>query len=55
LGVFVCGFFFGQVGGGDAEGVEEECCSAGVELVEGDASGDLLDGELDGGAVFEAW
>ena len=49
---FVLFFVLFEVGAGDLEAVEEECGSAGVEVVGGDAGEDFADGELDGGAVF---
>ena len=56
LGLFGFGAFaglgFGEVEAGDLEAVEEQACSAGVDLVGGDALEDLADGGLDGGAVF---
>ena len=41
-----------EVEGGDLEAVEEETGATGVDLVGGDATEDLADGELDSGAVF---
>ena len=46
------GFGFGEVEAGDLEAVEEQACSARVDLVGGDALEDLADGVLDGGPVF---
>jgi hypothetical protein len=39
--------------GGDLHGVEEEAGAAVVEVAEGDAEDDLVDGELDGAGVFD--
>ncbi len=47
-----CLIGFGEVGGGDLEGVEEESGAAGVELVGGDALEEEAEGGLDGGAVL---
>jgi len=44
--------WFGEVGGGDLEAVEEQAGALGVDVVGGDAAQDFADGELDGGAVF---
>ncbi len=49
------GFGFGEVEAGDLEAVEEQTCSAGIDLVGGDALEDLADGELDGGLVLGQW
>jgi hypothetical protein len=46
---------FGQVEAGDLEAIEEEACSAGVDVVGGYALQDFSDGVLDGGAVFGQW
>jgi hypothetical protein len=43
----------GEVGGGDLEAVEEEAGAFGVELVAGDASEDVAEGDLDGGGVID--
>ncbi len=42
---------FGEVAGGDLEGVEQEAGAFGVELVGGEAAHDFAEIELDGGAV----
>ncbi len=42
-----------QVDAGGLEAVEEQAGAAGVEVVAGDAAEDLVDGGLDGRAVFE--
>jgi len=39
--------------GGDLHGVEEESSAAGVEVAEGDAEDDLVDGGLDGALVLD--
>jgi len=39
--------------GGDLHGVEEEAGAAVVEVAEGDAEDDLVDGELDGAGVLD--
>ncbi len=52
--VFVLvGALFGEVEGGDLEGVEEESGAAGIEIVGGDALHDFAEGGLDGGAVLK--
>ena len=43
---------FGQVAGGDRQGVEDEAGAAWIEFIPGQALDDLADGGLDGGAVF---
>ena len=48
------GVGFGEAGEGDLEAVEEEAGAPGVDVVGGDAGEDFAEGELDGGAVFEA-
>jgi hypothetical protein len=53
VGVFCGAGFFGEVGGGAVAAAEQEFGALHVELVGGDAAGELGDGELDGGAVFE--
>ena len=42
-----------EVRGGDLDGEEEEAGAFVVDLIAGDAVGDLGDGELDGVAVLE--
>ncbi len=44
---------FGEVGGGDLESVEEEAGAFGVDVVPGDAGEDVVEGELDAGAVVD--
>ena len=44
----------GQVGGGDLESVEKHACGFEFEFAEGDAREDVVDGDLDGGAVVDA-
>jgi hypothetical protein len=59
-GDFVYGFgglggfrvWLGKVEAGDLEAVEEEACSAGVDVVCGYALEDFAYGVLDGAAVF---
>ena len=43
----------GEIAGGDLEGLEEECSTLEVDVVAGEAGGDLGEGALDGGAVVE--
>jgi hypothetical protein len=52
-GVFVLiAVLFGEIQAGDLEAVEEQACSAGVEVVGGDLLQDDADGGLDCAAVF---
>jgi len=46
-------FAGGEVGGGDLEGLEQEAGAFEVDLVAGEAGGDVADGFLDGVAVGE--
>lgn len=52
-GVVSVAVMFGEVERGDLAGVEEEAGAFGVDLVGGDALGDLGDCHRDGGAVVE--
>jgi hypothetical protein len=47
------GGLFREVGGGDLEGVEDEAGAAGIDGVGGDAGDDVVEGDLDGGAVLD--
>jgi hypothetical protein len=47
------GGLFGEVGGGDLEGVEDEAGAAGIDGVGGDAGDDVVERDLDGGAVLD--
>jgi hypothetical protein len=55
FGFFFAWLLFGQVQAGDLEAVEEQSCSAGVEVVRGYFLEDDADRGLDGGAVFGEW
>jgi len=44
----------GEVGGGGLESVEEHACGFELDFAEGDAREDVVDGDLDGGAVVDA-
>ena len=51
-----CGAGVGwQVGGGDLEGLEEQAGALEIDVVAGQAGGDVGEGFLDGGAVVEAF
>ncbi len=52
-GGFGVGDGFGEDLGGQLEAVEEEAGAAGVELAAGDAGEGLLEGLLEGAAVFK--
>jgi len=43
---------FGEIEASDLEAVEEKACTAGVDVVGGDAAEDFADGVLDGTAIF---
>ena len=45
---------FGEVGGGDLEAVEEHAGTFEVDVGEGEAAEDVVEGDLDGGAVVDA-
>ena len=46
-------FEAGEVGAGDLEAVEEGAGSFGVDVAGGDAGEDVVEGDLDGGAVVD--
>ena len=43
----------GEVGAGDLQAVEEDGGAFGVEIAGGDAAEDVVEGDLDGGAVVD--
>jgi hypothetical protein len=53
VGIGVGGVAAGQVGGGDLEAVEQEAGAFGVEVAAGEAAEDVVEGELDAGAVVD--